>query len=391
MNEKLRTFAEINLDAVESNFNSLKSFTSDKTKLCAVIKADGYGHGAAALAEFLSEKADYFAVATADEAFELRKNGIAKPILILSYVHADLYEALINADISMTIFTSEQAEKLSAAAQKVKKNAHIHLAVDTGMSRIGFDLSEESVKAIKTISSLKSISLDGIFSHYACADSSDYSVTEEQTEKFNNFIAECEKSGISFPVRHICNSAAIPNNKQHFDMVRMGISLYGLYPSDEIDKSKITLIPAMTLKSHIIHIKEVKKGQGISYSHTFKADKNMRIATVCAGYADGYPRALSNTGRVLVCGQFANITGRVCMDQFMIDVSDIPNVKIDDEVILFGTDGINSITAEEIGKKSMSFNYEVVCSIARRVPRVYKKDGKTVKTINLLSGGEKNL
>lgn len=381
MDKYIRTYAEINLNSIEHNFNNLKNCVDEKTKLCAVVKADGYGHGAVVLSKFLEDKVDYFAVATADEAIELRNSGIQKPILILSYTHTDDNEILIKNDISMTVYTLESAKKIQCSAKKLNKQALVHIAVDTGMSRIGFIPNYDSVNQIKEISEMPEICIQGVFSHYACADMSDKTTSQLQTSKYKNFIAQCENNGIHFPLKHICNSAAISEFSEHFDMVRTGISLYGLYPSDEIDKSKISLEPAMVLKSHITNIKEVPSGEGISYGHTYKTADTRLIATVSAGYADGYPRALSNKGRVFVNGYYAPIVGRVCMDQFMIDISDIPNVKIDDEVILWGSNGI---FAEEIGDYSMSFNYEIVCGVSRRVPRVYKKNNKTVLTINYL-------
>ncbi len=384
MSNYIRTYAEINLDAIEHNFNSLKKCVNDDVKLCAVIKADGYGHGAVTLAELLSNKADYFAVATVDEAIELRNAGIKNPIIILTYTHSDDYDILIENNITLTVFSYESAEKLNDAALRLDKKAIIHIATDTGMTRIGFDVSDDSVEAVKKISMLSNIEIEGIFSHYACADMADKSTSELQLNRFCAFIKKCEENGINIPIKHICNSAGISEFNEHFNMVRMGISLYGLYPSDEIDKSKIDLIPAMTLKSHITRIKDVPAGEGISYGHTYKTTETRRIATIAAGYADGYPRALSNKGRVLINGRYAPITGRVCMDQFMVDVTDIPDAKTDDEVILFGTDGYNVITAEEIGSLSMSFNYEVICSIARRIPRVYTKNSETFKIINYL-------
>lgn len=383
MDKYIRTFAEINLDAIEHNFNELKKCVNENVKLCAVIKADAYGHGAVTLAHELQDKVDYFAVATTDEAIELRNSGIENSIIILTYTHSDDYKLLIENEISLTVFTKESADRIQKEASAIGKKALIHIAVDTGMTRIGFTPDEKAIEDIKYISSLSDIEIQGIFSHYACADTEDKSFSGIQTERFVNFIKKCEDAGVHFPVRHLCNSAGISEFSEHFDMVRMGISLYGLYPSEEIDKSKINLIPAMTYKSHITYIREVPEDIGISYGHTYKTTETRTIATVAAGYADGYPRALSNCGRVIVNGNFAPIVGRVCMDQFMIDVTGI-DVKTDDEVILFGSDGNLSVTAEEIGEKSMSFNYEVICSVARRNPRVYKKDGKTVKTVNYL-------
>lgn len=384
MNSYIRTFAEVNLDAIEHNFNELKSCVNDNVKLCAVIKADGYGHGAVTLAELLKDKADYFAVATVDEAVELRNAGVMLPILILSYVHPDDFEAVINNEIAITCFSKENALKYNETAKSLNKKGLMHIAIDTGMTRIGFALNDESVCDIKDIFDLENITICGVFSHYACADMTDKSTSKMQTERYKAFVKKCEDKGVVFPIHHLCNSAGISEFNEHFDMVRMGISLYGLYPSDEVDMEKVKLIPAMTFKSHITHIKDVPAGEGISYGHIYKTTETRKIATVSAGYADGYPRALSNRGRVLVCGKFAPIVGRVCMDQFMIDVTDIPEAKVDDEVILFGSDGVNAVPAEEIGALSMSFNYEVVCAVARRIPRVYIKNGEKIKTINYL-------
>ena len=381
MDKYIRTYAEIDLDAIENNFNELKKCVASGTKLCAVIKADGYGHGAVMLADLLKDKADYFAVATSDEAVELRNAGVTKPILILGYTHEDDFDTLLENDIEFTVFSYDNAQKLSVHAEKLNKSAKIHIAVDTGMSRIGVTPDYNGLECVKKISLLASLELKGIFSHFACADMEDKSVTKLQLSRFNDFLNMLSDNNIDFPVRHISNSAAISETDDHFDMVRMGISLYGLYPSEEVDKSKVKLIPAMTLRSHITHIKDVDAGEGISYGHIYKTTEKRTIATVCAGYADGYPRALSDTGTVTVNGASAPIRGRVCMDQFMIDVTDIENVNIDDEVILFGRNGVS---AEEIGSMSMSFNYEVVCAVSRRIPRVYKKDGRTVAVVNYL-------
>lgn len=384
MDKYIRTFAEINLDAIHHNFTELKNCVKSETKLCAVIKADGYGHGAVTLASFLKNEIDYIAVATADEAIELRNSGINKPILILSYTHKDDYDALIKNDIELTVFSLKDAENMQAAAEKIGKKALVHISVDTGMTRIGFIPNSESAAEVKKIQDLKNIEIKGIFSHYACADMTDKSTSERQTEKYKNFVKECEATGVVFPIHHLCNSAAISEFNNHFDMVRMGISLYGLYPSEFVDKKKVDLHPAMTLKSHVILVKTVPAGEGISYGHIYKTESERKIATVSAGYADGYPRALSNRGHVIVRGEFAPIVGKVCMDQVMIDVTDIPDVAVDDEVILIGSDNGKTVSAEEIGEMSESFNYEVVCGVARRVPRVYKKDGKTVSIINYL-------
>lgn len=383
LSKYLRTFAEIDVDAIEHNLNELHNCIPDNTLKCAVVKADGYGHGAVTVAELLSDKVDFFAVASADEAMELRRAGIKNNILILSYTHSDDYEELIANDVRLTVYNNDSAKIINETAKKLGKTAIVHIAVDTGMTRIGFYPDDDAVKSVCEISKLENIDLEGIFSHYACADMTDKSISHTQTSLYRNFITECADSGVSFRIHHMCNSAGISEFNEHFDMVRMGISLYGLYPSDEIDQSKIKLIPAMTYKSHIISIKDVDENVGISYGHTYITTDKRRIATVSAGYADGYPRALSGCGRVIVNGRYAPIVGRVCMDMFMIDVTDI-DCKVTDEVILFGSDGNLTVSAEEIGEKSMSFNYEVICGVSRRIPRVYKKDGKIIKTVNYL-------
>lgn len=384
MNKYLRTYAEIDVDAILHNFNELKRCVADEVKLCAVIKADGYGHGAVTLAQELSTRADYFAVATADEAIELRANGIRNPILILSYTHPDNFEVLLKNAVSLTVFTIEDALKLQEKAKQLQAKAIIHIAVDTGMTRIGFHPDEKSLQEIKAISKLPNIITEGIFSHYACADMRDKSTSDRQTRLFADFTQQCEKNGIRFSIRHLCNSAGLSEFDNHFDMVRMGISLYGLYPSDEVNKAKVHLKPAMTLKSHVILVKNVGPGEGISYGHIYKTKSERRIATVSAGYADGYPRALSNQGHVIIRGQTAPIVGKVCMDQLMVDVTDIPETAVNDEVILIGSDNGITISAEDIGAMSESFNYEVVCGISRRVPRVYKKNDQIAKIVNYL-------
>ena len=383
MNRYLRTFVEIDVDAIEHNLKELNKCISKDTLKCAIVKADAYGHGAVTIAELLSDKVDFFAVASADEAMELRRAGIKNNILVLSYTHSDDYEELIQNDIRLTVYNKDRAKKISETAKQLGKTAIVHIAIDTGMTRIGFYPDDESLNDVCEISKLENIKTEGIFSHYACADMTDKSISDNQTQLFKNFINRCADSGVTFSIHHLCNSAGISEFKEHFDMVRMGISLYGLYPSDEIDQTIINLQPALTFKSHIISIKDVDKDVGISYGHTYKTSEKRRIATVSAGYADGYPRALSGCGRVIVNGKYAPIVGRVCMDMFMIDVTDI-DCKETDEVILFGSDGNLSVSVEEIGMKSMSFNYEIICGVSRRIPRVYKKDGKIIKTVNYL-------
>ncbi|NLA76556.1 MAG: alanine racemase [Clostridiales bacterium] len=385
MPEYTRTYAEINKDAILHNFYALKSRTPPDVKAMAVIKADAYGHGALEIAHLLEGKADYFAVATFDEALELRGGGISTPILILSYTAPSLYEKLVKNNITQTIYTLEDARALSETARALGRDAKIHISVDTGMSRIGFRPDENSAHTVLEISKLPNLEAEGIFTHYACADcAGKEDVTASQTRRFGEFCQSLCGLGLNIPIKHICNSAGIIELDEYYDMIRMGVSLYGLYPSDDVSRSSVSLKPAMRLISHVIYVKEIEAGTGVSYGHIYTAARKTRIATVCVGYADGYPRALSSKGRVIINGGFAPVVGKVCMDQIMLDVTDIPDVKVGDRVILMGEQSGMSITAQEIGEMSMSFNYEVVCGISRRVPRVYVADGEESKTVSYL-------
>ena len=370
-----RSYAKIDLDAINNNFDNLKALVKPGVLCMAIIKADAYSHGAVRIAKELEPKADYFGVAVAGEAVTLRENGIKKPILVLSYTLPYEYHLLLRYDITQTVSTFEEAKLISDIAVSFGKTAKIHIALDTGMSRIGFPANPESVHTIKKITALPNITVEGLFSHYVSADETDKTEANKQTALFKNFLAMLEQENVNIPIKHICNSAGIIDMPEHFDMVRMGIALYGLYPSDDVNKSKIKLTPSMEVVSHIVHIHTVPAGTGISYGHTFVTDRETKIATVGIGYADGYPRSLSNTGRVIINGHSAPILGRVCMDLCMVDVTDIPNVKVEDTVIILGVDGDENITAEELGEKSGSFNYEIVCGFKKRVARVYYKNG----------------
>ena len=313
------------------------------------------------------------------------RNIIKKPILILGYTSPSQDDLLINYDITQNIYTYDMAKRLSDRAVALGKTVRFHIGLDTGMSRVGFQDNDESVEQIKKIIELPNLVLEGIFSHYARADELVKTTAFLQSERFDLFIDKLEKAGINIPIKHLSNSAAVEELEKHYDMVRFGISLYGLYPSEEVDKSSVDLIPAMELRTKIVNLKTVPAGCGVSYGHTFVTHRETRIATIPVGYADGYPRALSSKGRVIVNGQFAPIIGRVCMDQFMIDVTDIEGeLNIEDEVILMGSDNGCTISAEEIGNMSASFNYEFVCGVARRVPRIYFKDGKPYKEVSYI-------
>ncbi len=367
-----RIYARIELDHVIENLNQMHRLK--KSPIVAVIKANGYGHGAVQIASHI-QKLPYlfgFAVATAEEAMQLRDNGIIKPILILGYTFPEDYETLIENDISLCVFKEETALLLEECAAKCGKNAKIHLKVDTGMSRIGVSADDQGLAIVKKIASMKHLKLEGIMTHFARADETDKTSAKRQFASFTDFIAKCDEQGIRFQYRHCANSAAIMElDETDLDLVRCGITLYGLLPSDEVRKD-IPLKPVMSLHSRIIHIKELPKGREISYGGIFTTERNRtRVATIPVGYADGYPRSLSNKGYVLIRGKKAPILGKVCMDQMMVDVTDIPEAKDYDEVVLLGSQEEASISAEELGALSGRFNYELVCDISERVPRVF--------------------
>lgn len=381
-----RVEADIDLSAIRKNIEIMRGYLPKGKKLLAVIKANAYGHGAVTVANALDDLADYYGVACIDEAIELRSAGIVKPILILGMTDTSLFEDIVKYDIIQTIFTLEQAKALSLTAVELGKTANLHIKLDTGMNRIGFLCTKDSINEIAAISKLPNLNMEGIFTHYYKADEKDKTMAYRQLDLFTETITTLEQMGIQFEIRHISNSAGImemPNDT--YDMVRSGISTYGLYPSEDINKNACVLYPAMQLKSHIIHVKNVKKGETIGYGGTYTLKEDRMIATVGVGYADGYPRALSNQGRMLVHGCYVPIVGRVCMDQTMIDVSDIIEPKVGDEVVLVGTQGENCISVEELAAMSASFNYEFVCNVNQRVPRVFFEDGKIVSVINYLT------
>ena len=378
-----RIFAKINLNAIEKNVAGVRDRIPADTKIMAVIKADAYGHGAVTLAQFLEHQVDWFGVATADEALELRGHGCDKPILILGYVHPEEYQALVEKNITAAIFRYADAEKLSNAALQQGKTAEIHIAVDTGMCRIGYPVNTETAEEIQKIAQLPGLRITGMFSHFYAADIKDKTDALAQREKFDHMIELLEKAGMNIPIKHLNNSAGIMELDKHYDMVRMGIMLYGIYPSDEMDPS-YPLFPAMELISHISHVKIVAAGEGISYGHIYVADHAVRVATVPVGYADGYPRSLSGKGYVLIRGKRCPILGRLCMDQMMVDVSALDDVSVGERVVLMGQDGEEFITAAQVGDTAGSFSYEFVSGIGPRVSRVCYYNGKPVKVVNRL-------
>ena len=374
-----RVKAMISLDAIAHNFQEMHKKIKPGTKIIAVIKADGYGHGATAIAKLIHEY-DYiwgFATATAEEALELRHAGVTKPILILGIVFPEYYEELAAEDIRITISDLNTAINYAAAGARIGKDVHIHLALDTGMTRIGYADVPDNVEKIEEVANIPNLIIEGMFTHFARADEVDRTPALRQLDRYLRFADLLEKRGIHIPVRHCSNSAGIMRVPEaNLNVVRAGITIYGIYPSEEVEREALDLIPAMELKSHVSYVKNVERGTAVSYGGTFVTERFTRMATIPAGYADGYPRQLSNKGWVLIHGQKAPILGRVCMDQFMVDVTDIPGVKAGDEVTLMGRDGDEFISVETLGDISGRFSYEFVCEISKRVPRVYIRDGK---------------
>lgn len=378
-----RTYLEIDLNKLEHNFNCVRNKLPDDVKILGVIKANAYGHGAVEIGKFLDDKCDFFGVACIEEAVELKNAGIKTPILILGRVFPFDIETAVKYDVRIPIFSYEDAVALSNEAVKQGKNVPFHFCIDTGMSRIGFQVSEESADICKSITELPNIFAEGLFSHFATADEKDLSKAVEQRNKYKKFCKMLSDRGVEIPIKHLNNSAGIMNFDEYFDMCRMGIITYGLYPSDEVDKGILDLEPIMSWHAKISHVKDLEPNREISYGGIFKTDKVTKVATVPVGYADGFPRCLSNKGKVIINGKYAKILGRVCMDQFMVDVSDI-ECNVNDEVVLFGTQKGACISLEELSNSAYSFNYELPCRIPLRVNRVYVYNGKTVKDVGLI-------
>ena len=357
------TYVTVDLEVIAANYRKIREKAG--VRVMAVIKADGYGHGAVPIAKKLEKECDFFGVATLSEAVELRNAGVTAPILVLSPMHPETFERAVQLDLRPAIFCYEDAVALSEVAQKLGKTAPFHIAVDTGMSRIGFQVTETDADICKKICQLPGLQAEGLFSHFATADGVDLTKTNAQAEKFRAFDEMLKARGIAIPIRHLDNSAGIQKFGAHYEMVRAGIILYGLEPSCHVDITGLK--PALSWYSRVAFVKILEPGREIGYGGTFVTEKPTRVATVPVGYADGYRRALSNKFYVLVRGQKAPILGRICMDQLMVDVTDIPNVKIGDQVTLLG----ETITAEEMGEAAGSFNYETVCAIGKRVPRYY--------------------
>ena len=376
------TYVKIDLDAIDANIDAIRERVG--VDVMAVIKADAYGHGAIQVARLLQDKCSFFGVSSILEAMELRRAGLYNPILILGHTPVRAFPTLIEAEIRPTIFHYEDALALSEAAQRLDKTAEFHLAVDTGMSRIGFQATEEDADICAKIARLPGIHAEGIFSHFATADCPDLSKSRKQAELFDRFYDMLKDRGVEIPIRHMDNSAGLMNFENHYEMVRAGIVTYGLYPSEDVDISALNLRPAMQWLSRVTHVKTLPAGREISYGGTYVTTAETRVATVPVGYADGYRRSLSGKFYCLIRGKRAPILGRVCMDQMMVDVTDIPDVTLNDRVILVGKSGGAEISMEEIAAAADSFNYEFICGISRRVPRVYSRRGKTVHSVHYL-------
>lgn len=406
MNGYYRTFAVVDLDAIRKNILAARERISrgvngKDVKLLAVIKADGYGHGATCLAHYLQDLVDFFGVATIDEAVEIRESFRQSqstpmtvrtpegekslpvrdgntPILILGYTSPKEYEVAVREEIRLTMDNEENLKAFAAEAVRQGRKAYAHIKLNTGMTRLGFEATPEEAKRLAQLVKTPGLVLEGLFTHFSCADMTDEAFTHEQEAKYKAFAEALEAEGLSIPIKHACNSAGIMRfSDSYYDMCRSGIITYGLYPSDEVDHSLLQLAPAMSWFSHVIHVREIEAGVPVSYGATFVSERPMRLATVCVGYADGYSRSLSSRGFVLIHGQKAPIVGRVCMDQMMVDVTDIENVCVEDVVTLAGCESVltgkaaPALSVDEISALAGSFSYEFVCGIGKRVPRLY--------------------
>lgn len=380
MSNSRPVWAEIDLDALKYNFERIKEKVNNKNIIVAV-KADAYGHGAIEVSKALIEYgASKLAVAMISEALELRKNNIDAPIMILGYTPLDNAEELINNNIEQTIYNYEYVEALSKVAIKLGKKVKIHIAIDTGMGRIGFLPTDDTVNIIEKISKLEGIIVEGIFTHYSTSDEDDKEYTYEQFSKFLDIDNRLKARGINIPLKHTSNSGAIIDLPEtYLDGVRPGIILYGYYPSQDVKKENLSLKPVLTLKAQISHVKELDKDMYISYGRKFKTDRKSVIATIPIGYADGYTRLLSGKAKVIINGKFAKVVGNICMDQCMIDVTGIEDVKVGDEVILLGEQGDAKYNADDIAEDIGTINYEILCMIKKRIPRVYISNGKIIK------------
>lgn len=371
MSRYYRTHAVVDTGKIKNNLIQIKKLVPDGCRTLAVIKADAYGHGSVRSALVLKDEADFFGVATVDEALELREAGIENRILILGYASHSEYELLINNEITPVIYRLDDAKLLDKKACELGKCATVHMAVDTGMGRIGFRMTDEDIESAKKMLTLPNLRVEGIFSHFACADESDKSFTSGQAELFEKFL-DILSENHHFEIVHIANSAGIVDfNTYRYDMVRAGISMYGYMPSKEVKPVGFEVEPALSWLAHVTNIKWMKAGDTVSYGASCVLERDTCVATVSVGYADGYPRLLSNKGKVIINNKYAKVLGRVCMDQIMVDITDIPDVKIENVVILLGKSKDCEISAEDIADECETISYEVLCDIGKRVPRIF--------------------
>lgn len=379
--EKTRpVWAEINLDNLAHNIREVRKNTNSHSLVTAVVKANGYGHGSVGIANTLLDNgADRLAVAILTEAIELRQAGIKAVLMVLGYTPSSQFDKLLEYDLIQTVYNSQDAKILSDLAVEMGKKAIIHIKLDTGMSRIGFLPTPEAVDEILAISKLPNIYIEGIYTHFAKADERDKIHVRGQFQKFADMLALLEEKGLNIEIKHVSNSAAIIDLPEYnLDMVRAGIMIYGLYPSEQVDREKIKLKPVMSLKARIAHLKTVEKDTGISYGQIFKTKKRSKIATLPLGYADGFTRLLTEKAQVYLSGKRVDVVGKICMDQCMIDVSELEDVKLGDEVIIFGYGQEGYPHADELAEKIGTINYEIVCMVSRRIPRVYLSKGKII-------------
>ena len=377
------TRVKIDLDAISRNFDAVREKSG--VPVMAVIKGDAYGHGAIQIARLLERKAAFFGVSSMLEAMEIRRAGLRTPILILGHTPVQAFTTAIMENIRPTIYRYEDAVALSDAAQAIGLTAYFHIGVDTGMSRIGFQVTEEDADLCAKILQLPCLQAEGIFSHFATADHADLSRAQKQAALFDRFCDMLHNRDIHIPIRHLNNSAGLMNFNRHYEMVRSGIITYGMYPSEEVSPELLKLEPALQWLSRVTHVKTLGSGREVSYGGTFTTTRDTVIATIPVGYADGYRRSLSGKFHVLIRGQKAPILGRICMDQMMVDVTHIPGVTVNDKVVLVGKYGSEEITMEQIAAAAGSFNYEFVSGISRRVPRIYASGGKTIHTVHYLT------
>ena len=386
LEETRPVWAEINLDNLAHNIKEVRKNTREDAKVTAVVKANGYGHGSTDIAKtFLENGADRLAVAILTEAIELRKAGIKAPILVLGYTPNTQFDKVLQYDLIQTVYSYEDAKILSKTASDMDKEAVIHIKIDTGMSRIGFLPNEDAVEKILEINKLENINIEGMYTHFAKADETDKGHAKGQFEKYIKVSDSLKEKGLDIKIKHVSNSAAIIDLEDYnLDMVRAGIMIYGFYPSDEVSKENIKLKPAMNLKARVSHVKTVPKGTGISYGQIFKTERESKIATLPIGYADGFTRLLTGKAEVYVNGKRVKVVGKICMDQCMIDVTEIEDIQVGDEVVIFGYGNEGYPSAEELAEKIGTINYEIVCMVGRRIPRVYKKDGEIVDIVDYI-------